>query len=43
MYYGKINENDIANGLGVRVTLFVSELATELIDVKFLNIIDDSM
>lgn len=24
MYYGKINENDIANGLGVRVTLFVS-------------------
>lgn len=24
MYYGKIRENDIANGTGVRVTLFVS-------------------
>lgn len=24
MYYGKIRENDIANGRGVRVTLFVS-------------------
>lgn len=24
MYYGKIRENDIANGVGVRVTLFVS-------------------
>ena len=24
MYYGKIRENDIANGAGVRVTLFVS-------------------
>ena len=24
MYYGKIKENDIANGSGVRVTLFVS-------------------
>lgn len=24
MYYGKIRENDIANGSGVRVTLFVS-------------------
>ena len=24
MYYGNIKENDIANGLGIRVTLFVS-------------------
>lgn len=24
MYYGQIRENDIANGIGVRVTLFVS-------------------
>lgn len=24
MYYGKINKNDVANGIGVRVSLFVS-------------------